>query len=115
MPFIMSRVNIHLSEAEKIEIKKRLGKAIERVPYKNEAFLMVGLEDDVTLFMGGQSDEPLAYIEVSVWKNESHEGYAPLTVEIAKSFHGVAKVPLENIYIRYIDIPSWARGSEYYE
>lgn len=115
MPFIVSRINRKVSEEQKIELKANLGKAIECVPYKSEAFLMVGIEDEYTLFMAGNGDEPLAYVEVSIWKNENHMGYQSLTREIANSINKVLGVALENIYIRYIDIPSWARGREYYE
>lgn len=115
MPFIMSRVNIQISEEKKIELKKQLGKAIETIPYKNENSLMVGIEDSYTLFMAGQSNESLAYIEISVWKNQRHEGYVALTEEISKAFQDILGIPLQNIYMRYIDIPGWALGKNYYE
>ena len=41
MPFIISRVNVSISREQEIELKTQLGKAIELVPGKSEAYLLL--------------------------------------------------------------------------
>ena len=44
MPFIISRVNIAVTDEQKERIKAALGKAIELVPGKSEEYLMIIFE-----------------------------------------------------------------------
>lgn len=54
MPFINSKVNITLSEEEKTALKTRLGQAISLIPGKSESWLMIGFEDNCSLYFKGK-------------------------------------------------------------
>ena len=105
MPFII-RVNVSVSREQEREIKSRLGRAIEYVPGKSEEYLMICFEDKCRLWLRGDASQPCAYIEVSIFGNESHAGYDRLTSEITSAF-GILGIPSGNIYVKYDDISVW--------
>ena len=107
MPFIIARVNMSVSREQEQEIKTLLGRAIELVPGKSEQYLMLGFEGDYHFWLRGDDSRPAAYIEASIFENESHLGYEGLTREITQAFRSVLGIPPENIYIKYDDISVW--------
>ena len=59
MPFINVKTNIPVSENAQEALKTRLGQAIEAIPGKSEAWLMVGVEPECALWFQG-TDAPAA-------------------------------------------------------
>ncbi|MRH31268.1 phenylpyruvate tautomerase MIF-related protein [Limosilactobacillus reuteri] len=112
-PFIMSRVNIKISKNKELMLKKRLGLAIANVPGKSEKVLMVGFQDNYPLYLRGNGNEPLAYIEVSIFGTESHTGYEGLNTDITKAFYDILGIQPDHLYIKYDDISSWGVQGEY--
>ena len=113
MPFIISRVNVPISAEQETKLKTLLGRAIELVPGKSEEYLLLGFEDNCRLYLRGESSQPIAYIEASIFGSEGHCGYNKFTAAVAKIFNDVLGVPAENIYIRYADIPGWGVNGRY--
>ena len=107
MPFLMSKVNVSVSKEQAIQIKSRLGKAIELAPGESEEYLMIGFEDNFLFFLRGDDSEPVAYIEIGVFGNPSHHGYGELTAEITRIYHDVLGIAPDHIYVRYDDIKVW--------
>ena len=107
MPFIFSKVNIPISDEQEIQLKKRLGKAIEILPGLSEEYLMAGFEDNQQIYLRGDKNQAAAYIEVSIFGNEMHYGYDKLSAEITKIFNEVLSINPKNIYIKYDDIKIW--------
>lgn len=107
MPFVVCKMSGPVSREQEIELKQRLGRAIERVPGKSEQGLLVALEDNARLWLAGD-DAPAAYIEASVFANERHAGYDALSAEIAAAMRDVLGIPPERVYVRYADIPVWS-------
>lgn len=64
MPFVIARVNVPVNK--ELEIKSRLGRAIELVPGKNENYLLPGIEDDFHFYLRGDGEQKAAYIEASI-------------------------------------------------
>ena len=46
MPFIKAKVSCPISPEQEIELKSRMGKAIELVPGKSEEYLLLEFEDN---------------------------------------------------------------------
>ena len=107
MPFIFSKVNIPISDEQEIQLKKRLGKAIEILPGLSEEYLMAGFEENYHIYLRGDKSQPTAYIEVSIFGNEAHYGYNKLSAEITKIFREILSINPKNIYIKYNDIKIW--------
>ena len=58
-----------------------MGKAIGLVPGKSEEYLLLEFEVNCRLWLRGNNDEPVAYIEAALFGNEMHYGYAAFTEE----------------------------------
>ena len=112
MPFIMAKTNVPTGRAKEMEIKTLLGKTIALVPGKSEQVLLVGFEENWHFYLRGE-EQPVAYIETSVFGSEEHCGYDALTVAIARTFSEVLGIPSKNIYIKYDDITAWGVGGAY--
>lgn len=70
MPFIISRTNCPIGREQEVQLKTRLGKAIELVPGKSEEYLMLGFEDNCRLWLRGDDSRPMVYIEAAIWGND---------------------------------------------
>ena len=110
MPFITARVNVPLTKEEELKIKSGLGKAIELVPGKSEEYLLLNIEDECHMYLRGDGDIPIAYIEAAIWGNEAHLGYDLFTAEVTQIFSEILDIPPNHVYIRYSDIPDWGVG-----
>ncbi|MBR1552581.1 MAG: hypothetical protein IJ741_03460 [Schwartzia sp.] len=114
MPFLMAKTNVPIGRAKEMEIKTLLGKAIGLVPGKSEQSLLVGFEENRHFYLRGE-EQPVVYIEASIFGNEAHLGYDALTAAIARAFHDVLEIPPENIYVKYDDIKGWGVGDAYFD
>lgn len=107
MPFIITKTNTEITTEQELSLKKGLGKAIEYVPGKSEQALMLDFEEKNHLYIRGNNSIPMAYIDVSIFGNPDHAGYAELSQAITKLFNKVLHIEPENIFIDYKDIPIW--------
>ena len=110
MPFVRAKVNMPVSKAQELEIKTRAGKAIESIPGKSEAYLLLAIEPDLHLYLRGDGEQKIAYIEASIFGNEGHTGFDAFSAGLTGIIHNVLGIPPENIYIHYEDIGAWAVG-----
>ena len=113
MPFVTAKVNVPISKEQELEIKSRVGKAIENVPGKDENYLLFGIEDDVHFYLRGDGDQKIAYITADIFGNEDHMGFNRFGAEMTAAFHDVLGIPLGNIYIKFDDIKAWSVGGQF--
>ena len=106
MPFIDSKITLKVSEDKKETIKKRLGEAITTLN-KSERFLMVGFEDEYTLYMAGNKLEKGAYVSVSLFGNASSSAYDNMTGKICEILSEELGIPGENVYVTYHGVNDW--------
>ena len=83
MPFIDSKITLQLSKEKEESIKQKLGQAVS-ILGKSEGFLMVGFDDEYTLYMGGKELEKGAFVSVKLFGNASSSAYEKMTGEICK-------------------------------
>ena len=81
MPFIDSRITVPVAPETKEEIKSALGQLIATL-HKSETYLMVGIEDNYDLWLGGKKLEKGAYVAVSLYGSAPSEAYDKLTGQI---------------------------------
>ena len=113
MPFINVKTNIPVSENAQEALKTRLGQAIEAIPGKSEAWLMVEVEGDKALWMAG-SDAPAAIAEVSVYGGADAEDYSALTGRVCDILDSVLDVPADRVYVKYAETEHWGwNGSNF--
>ncbi|WP_017212163.1 phenylpyruvate tautomerase MIF-related protein [Clostridium beijerinckii] len=107
MPFIGSKVSVKISKEKEEIIKKKLGEAIKLIPGKSETFLMVGFEDNYSLYFGGEKLEKGAFIEVKIFGKSSKDAYDALTAEICNIYEKELEIPQDKIYVKYEEVANW--------
>ncbi len=107
MPYIDSKISRKITKEEEIELKSRLGKAIEIVPGKSETWLMIGIEDEYTLYFKGDNSEPMAFVEVSVFGGDNPSAFDKLTKEICDIYKDVLNISPANVYVKYNSVSNW--------
>lgn len=113
MPFVVVRVNIAITTEQEQELKVRLGQAIGIVPGKSEEYLLVDIEDRCHLFLAGDGQTPLAYLEVSVFGNEVHAGYTAFTKAVTQSLKDVLGIAPDHVYLHFSDVTAWGVSGRY--
>lgn len=107
MPFINSKVSVSLNSEKKEELKTALGEIITTIPGKSEKWLMVGFQDNYSLYFQGNNNLPSAFIEVKIFGNASKEVYDKLTSKICELFNSSLNIPKDRIYIKYEEVANW--------
>lgn len=104
MPFINVMTNSEIKD--KTALKNELGKAIEAIPGKSEAWLMVKTEDKADMYFKG-SDEPCAMFEVAIFGKSTDAAFDDLTKRICKISEEQLGVKSERTYVKYSEIDRW--------
>lgn len=106
MPFIDCKVTSPVTEAQEEEIKTRLGKAIP-ILRKSEAYLMVGVAEQYSLYMAGKKLEKGAFVSVSLYGEAVPTGSSRMTEEICRILGDVLAIPPEHVYVTYQAVENW--------
>ena len=104
MPFINVMTNSEIKD--KVALKSELGKAIEAIPGKSEAWLMVKAEDKADMYFKG-SDEPCAIFEVAIFGKSTDAAFDNLTKRICQLSEEQLGVKAERTYVKYSEIDRW--------
>lgn len=107
MPCIKSKVNVSVSMEQEIKLKEKLGEAITILPGKSESWLMLSFEEQCHMYFKGNSQSPMAFIEVQIFGKASKQDYDKLTAEITSVFHDILKIAPDCIYVKYEEISYW--------
>jgi hypothetical protein len=105
MPFIDSKITIPLTKEQKDTLKTRLGQAVSIIG-KPEFYLMVGIDDEYDLYMGGNKIDKGAFVSVSLFGNASSSAYEKMTAEICNILEGFG-IPGDKVYVAYQGINDW--------
>lgn len=109
MPFINSKVTVKITPEKEEAIKQKLGKAIENIPGKSEGWLMLGFEDEYTLYFKGVKCEKAAFVEVKVFARQKVSSAAldNMTSELCRIYEEELGIPAASIYIAYQMVEDW--------
>lgn len=106
MPFINTKYSASITEQQETALKSALGKAISLVG-KSEGWLMLGFEQNCSMYFKGEKSEKLAFVEVSLFGGASSDCYNKLTGEICRIYGEVLGVPADKIYVKYSYTDDW--------
>ena len=106
MPLIDSKITMKVSDQQKEEIKAELGKLIAALN-KSETYLMVGIEDEYDLWLGGKKLDKGAYVAVSLYGDAPKEAYDKLTGQICDLLGGKLGIPGNAVYVTYHPVADW--------
>lgn len=106
MPFINTKVTVRLSGPVKEELKEAFGKLIVTLN-KPESYLMVSIEDDCDLWLGGKKLDRGAYVAVSLFGSAPEEAYDRLTGQICTLLEEKLMIPGNAVYVTYHPVADW--------
>ncbi len=106
MPFIDSKLTMAVSQQQRENIKSEMGRIVS-ILNKPESFLMVGIEDNYDLYMGGKKLDKGAYVSVSLFGEASSAAYEKMTGEICKIYEKELGIPGNAVYVTYHGVNDW--------
>lgn len=106
MPFINTKTNVKITDADRETLKSEFGKAIELVG-KSESWLMLNFEDDCKMYFKGESSSSIAFVDVSVFGKSTDEGCENMTKEICSVLNKVLSIPADKVYVKYSGTTQW--------
>ncbi|MGL4773874.1 MAG: phenylpyruvate tautomerase MIF-related protein [Clostridium sp.] len=107
MPFIDSKVTVKLSKEKKDLLKSKLGQIITNIPGKSESYLMVGFQDEYSLYFRGKELEYGAFVEVKIFGKASKDALGKVTKEICSLYEKELNIPQDAIYVKYEEVSNW--------
>lgn len=110
MPFINTKVTTEISKEKEAVLKAELGKAITLIG-KGEAYLMLGFEDNCRLWLGGNNDADMAYVEVSLLGRVTKENAGKLTAAICEIFQRELNIQGDKVYVKFSETDLWGYNS----
>ncbi|SHH72660.1 Macrophage migration inhibitory factor (MIF) [Clostridium collagenovorans DSM 3089] len=107
MPYININITNKLNEEEKNTLKSKLGELITIIPGKTEARLMIGINDDYSLYHAGDKKEKAAYIIVQLFKSCDFEYKAKFTEKVFDFLEEEFNIPKANVYLSINEHQCW--------
>ena len=103
-----------LAKEKQDALAAKYGRIISLVPGKTERWLMLSFDDKISMYFGGKSDEPVAYIELSLFGGASDAVYDKLTAAICDAVSAETGIAPANIYVKYEEAEHWGwNGSNF--
>ncbi|MBR3663445.1 MAG: hypothetical protein IKN64_02180 [Desulfovibrio sp.] len=115
MPFCLCRTSCAVDVEQEKKLQSLLGEAVAMALGFSPNSLLLGVEDNVRLSLGGKRGEKLAYLELHIFAHETHEDHALLTSAITNILHTLLAIPKDNIFVNYTDIPCFGAGGRTFE
>lgn len=106
MPCINANVSVQLTAETKDALKTDFGKAIS-IMGKSETYLMVCLEENATIYLGGKKLERGAFVEVSALGQIDSGQAKKMSAEICDILKRRLDIPGECVYITYQGYKDW--------
>ena len=107
MPYIGTKTTVEISREKEIILKEKMGKAIEAIPGKTEAWLMCEFEDSCRLWFKGVDSAPSADVEVKLLGSAKAEYYEKLTAIICGILSDELGIPADRTYVKYEECSHW--------
>ena len=110
MPFINVKTNVKLTAQKKDIIKRRLFDCIGIIPGKSDRYLMVAVEDNISMAFHRESNINIAMVEVKLFGGSTKDAYQRLTKAICMILSDESNVPGENCYVKYEEVTYWGNN-----
>ncbi len=107
MPYINSTLTVKLTEEKKETIKARLGEIISEIPGKSEEWLMVGFNDNYSLYFKGDKKDKAAFVEIKIFGTAERKYKEAITSKVCQLFENELSIPMDSIYITFAEVKDW--------
>ena len=113
MPFINIKTNVGITKEKEESIKNSIGTAINTLG-KTENWLMMNFEDEQRMYFSGNSNLPLAFIQVDLFGSADRVRYNEFTGKITELINKELGVSPNNVYVKYSETNNWGwNGSNF--
>ena len=107
MPYIEAKLSVKLDEAQKDDLQKKLADAVSSAFSKPKSYIMTNIEDEKSLYMGGNKVERGAYIVVRSLGSVSKPPCQAASKQICDMLTSDYGLNGSNIYITYHPVDLW--------
>lgn len=107
MPYINLKTTVKVAPEKSDKIKTAFGKAIECFPGKTEAWLMVGIEDDMKLWFKGDNSQDSAIVDVDLLGQVNSAASEKMTGVICDILENELKISPDRVYVKYTGYNDW--------
>ena len=104
MPCLQVRVNITLTPEQKVATVKALSKMVAQLTGKPEAYVMVIVQDEVSMSFGGSTD-PCAFMDLRSIGCIDRKSNKKYSASLCKYFVDTYNIPSGRIYISFQNAP----------
>lgn len=104
MPFIRTTTNISIPKEIELKLKEEYGNAIS-IMGKIESWLMLEFDDNKKMYFQGNSEKPIAYVDIKVFGSVSNAD--EMTRAVSTSLNTYLNIPLNQIYVSYSSFTEW--------
>lgn len=111
MPFINVKTNAALSGDKKLAIENKLSDAISLIPGKSDRYLMLAVEDNVSMMFHRDTDCAIAMVEVKIFGSSTKDAYEKLTGAICDVLSEEASVDGSCCYVKFEECKLWGYNS----
>ena len=106
MPFIDLRTTVPAAPEQREALKAAFGQAITAL-HKTETYLMVSIQDNCELWLGGEKLPKGAYVAVSLYGSASSADYNRMTGLVCSILAQHLGLPPEAVYVTYHPVSDW--------
>ena len=106
MPYITTTTNTKITDEKREIIKSEYGKALSLLG-KTESWLMLNFEDEKEMYFKGQSNAPMAFVDVSVFGKSTDEQCNAMTKEVCKILNNNLGISPDMIYVKFSGSSQW--------
>lgn len=106
MPFINIKYSQEITPEQEEKLKTELGKAVCIIG-KSENWLMLGFEQNCTLYFNGEKYEKIVFVDISLYGTATPASCNMMTKEVCGLFSNVLGVPADKIYVKYSFTDNW--------
>ncbi|MBQ3825296.1 MAG: hypothetical protein II811_04090 [Spirochaetaceae bacterium] len=98
MPFINAKITKTLSDAQKEQLKAGLG-AAAGVIGKAETWVMVNIEDNQAIWLGGKKKDAGAYVSFELVGSANEKDSLALSKAVCDVLENTLSIPKDSVYI----------------
>jgi len=107
MPYIRLSVTQKLTQESQEKVAIGLGEAISVIPGKDGRGLIVDIEDDKTMYLGGEKQQNLVFIDVRYYSNFSYQVKKDFTTAAFKAIKEVLGTNDDRMFLTITEYNNW--------
>ena len=107
MPYINTTATKTISKEQISALTREFGQAIELIPGKTEAWLMLAFNGEAKMAFRGKTDGDFCMVEVELFGKADRKPLNDLTAKICEIIEKILGISGDNVYVKYEAIDTW--------